>query len=74
MMRGGSLSALTITGRSWRWTGAWRGEERGGEGKKKKEGARMGGKTRGSPSALAQHCQCEAMRLNYKCLGFSGIH
>lgn len=65
MMRCGSLSALTISLRE-------------GDGQKQKREWRMEGKKevgrRKGATQHSQHCQCEAMRLNYKCLGFSGIH
>lgn len=66
MMRRGSLSALTITQRA----GDGQSEVR----REKKGGSRDGeGRLKGALQH-SQHCQCEAMRLNYKCRGFSGIH
>lgn len=69
MMRRGSMSALTITQRA----GDGQSEARG---KRRREGKKEGAGMERREGALqhSQHCQCEAMRLNYKCFGFSGIH
>lgn len=65
MMQRGSLSALTITQRAGDGQNEVRRKRRKEQGwKEKREGALQ----------HSQHCQCEAMRLNYKCRGFSGIH
>lgn len=63
MMRHGSLSGLTISRRAGDGQGEARREERSGEGV-------------GRQGALqhSQHCQRQAMRLNYEFLAFAGIH
>lgn len=63
MMQRGSPSVLTITQRA--------GDGQSEKGERKEE--RWEGRREGALQH-SQHCQCEAMRLNYKCTGFSGIH
>lgn len=66
MMRHGSLSGLTITQRAGDGQSEVRRERR-------KEEQGWEGRHEGAVQHL-QHCQCEAMRLNYKFWGFTGIH